>query len=73
MVEVRFEGGMGIKYPKIKECFFKSYPPEPACCYVEPSIILCAGGAEVESFTSELLEVRVNGNVVAHFCEEIGH
>ena len=52
---------------------YRTFPsPEPACCYIKPSIILCVGGAEGERFATEWLEVRLNRDVMANFREEIG-
>ena len=63
---------MGIKYPNIKECLSRTFPPEPTCCYFKPSIIRCVGSAEGERFATEWLGVRFKGDVMANFREEIG-
>ena len=50
----------------------RTFPPsKPACCYIKPSIVICACSAEGERFATEWLEVRLDGDIVANLRKEI--
>ena len=60
--------GQGVEYPNVQKRLLV-WKPQPPCTDIQSCRLCCDGGSLCKSLTSEWLQGRFNGHIIAGFCQ----